>query len=209
MDALRLGAAFDAAAGAYDADGAHEAVARAVVEHLAPTPGGLVVDVGTGTGAAAFAALELLAPARVVAVDVSTVMLEAARARAAMGDPTGRIEWVHGAGVPLPVPDGSVDVVVCTSSLHFLGRAALQDWSRVLRVGGQAGFTLPAASSRPSATFRRLLPADPVALPTSSGSASRVLDGTGLRLVHAVDLRTGPEEQGRSVVGVVAVTMTS
>ena len=62
---------FDAAADTYDDDPHHLVIARQLVAGLRPVPEpGLVVDVATGTGFAALAALEALAPRRVLAVDI-------------------------------------------------------------------------------------------------------------------------------------------
>lgn len=129
--------AFDAIADRYDDDGRHAAVADRLVSGIrSGSPTRSVVDVATGTGAAAFAALRRLDPGHVVAFDVSGRMIARARRAAAVHDPDGRITWLVAAAVPLPVDDRSVDVVVCASSLHFLGAAALTDWARVLRPGG-------------------------------------------------------------------------
>ncbi|MER6791339.1 class I SAM-dependent methyltransferase, partial [Amycolatopsis mediterranei] len=66
-------ALFDGTAEQYDADPFHGLVAEALVEPLPDAPG-LVLDVATGTGFAAYAALRLK-PARVLAVDLSPAMV--------------------------------------------------------------------------------------------------------------------------------------
>jgi ubiquinone/menaquinone biosynthesis C-methylase UbiE len=58
-----IGAAFDALAGHYDDNDEHAHIAGALVRLLVPAPAGFLVDVATGTGAAAFAALQVLGPA--------------------------------------------------------------------------------------------------------------------------------------------------
>jgi SAM-dependent methyltransferase len=192
--------AFDAVAGRYDDAGEHAQIADALVRLVAP-PAGLVVDVATGTGAAAFAALRVLAPERIIAIDVSAGMLGIARRRAVTEDPARRIDWVRQGAVPLPFGEGSVGLVLCASSLHFLGREALGDWRRVLRAGGQAAFSVPVRSSfSPSPQFRRLLPADGVQLPDSADDAEQLLEGSGLRLQRAAGLQAG----NRPVVLIVA-----
>jgi ubiquinone/menaquinone biosynthesis C-methylase UbiE len=196
-----IGAAFDAVAEAYDDNLEHAQIAGALVGLIEPAEAELIVDVATGTGAAAFAALKALVPTRIIAIDVSAGMLDVARRRAVAEDPDQRIEWMLCSAVPLPIDDDSADLVLCASSLHFLGRGALPDWYRVLRRGGQAAFSLPAKSSfSPSPHFRRLLPGTGLRLPASADDAKRLLESTGLRLRYAVNIQVG----GRRVVLVVA-----
>ncbi|GAB3910134.1 hypothetical protein GCM10029964_113320 [Kibdelosporangium lantanae] len=135
---------FDEIATHYDDDLYHQVVAEKLVTGLAdaPTPT-LVVDIATGTGAAAFAALQHLGARQVVGVDLSTGMINRARAKSARQDPLGKIAWKVAPAVPAPVDDATADLVVCASSLHFLGAEALRDWRRVLRPGGTAAFSLP------------------------------------------------------------------
>lgn len=132
--------AFDAAASGYDLGDHHAAVADGLVRGI-PQAGSpaLVIDVATGTGAAAYSALRHLAPDRIIAIDFSLRMLDRARAQAAWHDPEARIEWRTAPAVPLDIDDQSADVVLCASSLHFLSCAALDEWRRVLRPGGWGG----------------------------------------------------------------------
>ncbi len=175
------GALFDAAADAYDDDPHHAVVAGLLVGLLRPAPRpGLVVDVATGTGAAALAALHALAPERVVAVDISPRMIE----RAAAKDPDGRIEWRVAPAVPLDIADGAADVVLCASALHFLGAPALPDWRRVLRPGGQLAFSIPAAAGfHPSPAFRASMPAD-LDVPADPADAERLARDAGFTAVQ-------------------------
>ncbi|HEY4417882.1 MAG TPA: class I SAM-dependent methyltransferase [Pseudonocardia sp.] len=167
--------AFDAAADTYDDDLHHAEIAEELVRGLQPTsPPAMVVDVATGTGFAAFAALRRLAAQRVVGVDISRGMLDRAQAKAVHDDPDGRIEWRHAPAVPLDLGDGTVDVVLCASALHFLGREALRDWLRVLRPGGQVAFSMPmAADFRPSSEFRRMVAAH-LSVPSDAEAAARI-----------------------------------
>jgi arsenite methyltransferase len=183
------GTAFDAIADGYDDNDEHARIAGALIGLIAPPGGGCAVDVATGTGAAAFAALRLLRPDHIAAIDISPGMLRTARGRAAVEDPGRRIHWLCAGALPLPVKDGSVDLVTCASSLHFLGPATLLDWQRVLQPGGHAVFSLPAASSfRPSPQFRRLLPVPGIRLPESADDAGVLMHGTGLSLLRAMEL---------------------
>jgi ubiquinone/menaquinone biosynthesis C-methylase UbiE len=150
---------FDSTAEHYDEDTFHARVAEALVTPLPEGPE-LVLDVATGTGFAAYAALRLK-PARVLAVDLSPAMLARAEAKAAELDPDERIEWQVGPAVPMPVTDHSADVVLCASSLHFLGAAAFPDWLRVLRPGGRLAFSVVSgARFRRSGPFAEFVPGD-------------------------------------------------
>lgn len=92
-----------------------------------------VADLGCGTGNAA----ELLAPLvrRVVAVDQSAPMLNAARKRLERFE---NVEFVEGDLGHLPLESGSMDAAVCLLVLHHMAdpAAALREMARVLRPGG-------------------------------------------------------------------------
>lgn len=172
-------ARFDSAADTYDDDPHHLLIAQQLVAGLRPTPNAeLVIDVATGTGFAALAALEALAPRRVVAVDVSARMIEKAAAK------NVRIEWRVAPAVPLDLPDGVADVVLCASALHLIGATAPLEWRRVLRPGGQAAFSIPvAADFHPSPEFRAALPTD-LPVPADEAGAERIARGAGLEFVR-------------------------
>src|SRR5690606_21472387 len=132
---------------AHDADPHHLAVARRLVAGLSPAPRPeLVVDVATGTGFAAVAALEALAPRRLVGVDLSPRMIEKAAAKTA-GDE--RVEWRVGPAVPLDLPDASADVVLCASPLHLLRAPAPPGSRRVPPPGGPGALPRPGAAALP------------------------------------------------------------
>lgn len=94
-----------------------------------------IADLGCGTGNAS----EHLAPwvKRVVAVDRSEPMLEAARKRL---DGVGNVEFVAGELDELPLGDASVDAAVCVLVLHHVEdpAAVLGEMRRVVRPGGAA-----------------------------------------------------------------------
>ena len=172
-------ARFDAAADIYDDDPHHLAIARQLVAGLRPgVEPDLVVDVATGTGFAAITALETLAPRRVLAIDNSPRMIEKAAAK------TGRIEWRVAPAVPLDLPDGAADVVLCASALHLIGASALLEWRRVLRPGGHVAFSIPvAADFHPSPEFAASLPTD-LAVPADEAGAERIARAAGFESVR-------------------------
>lgn len=174
-------ARFDAAADAYDDDPHHLVIARQLVAGLRPVPEPeLVVDVATGTGFAALAALEALAPRRVLAVDISPRMIEKAAAKAA----DGRVEWRVAPAVPLDLPDGAADMVLCASALHLIGATAPPEWRRVLRPGGQVAFSIPVAPDfHPSPEFAASLPID-LAVPADEAGAGRIARAAGFGTVQ-------------------------
>jgi SAM-dependent methyltransferase len=96
-------------------------------------------------------------------------MIDAARRKAGAEDV---IDWRVGDAVPAPVDDGSVDLVICASSLHFIGQRALCDWHRVLRPGGVIAFSLPSGVGfRPSPKFAPLFASD-IDLPSDAAHAA-------------------------------------
>ncbi|MFD6067573.1 MULTISPECIES: DUF2203 family protein [Amycolatopsis] len=189
---------FDGIAARYDEDPFHGLVADALVDGLGCTAPERVLDVATGTGVAAFAALRL-EPGEVLAIDISPGMIAQAEAKAATHDPGKRITWQVASAVPSPVEDEGADAVLCASSLHFLGSAALRDWLRALRPGGRVGFSLPLASTfRPSEAFAAIVPAD-LKLPETEDDAAELASDAGFTEVTVKRLDVETEDRVRSV----------
>ncbi len=94
-------------------------------------PGGLVADVGCGTG---FVTMSLRRRGwRAVGVDFSAPML--AQARAASG---GSLPLVLARGETLPLRDGNVALITCGTAFHWLAPGpALAEFRRVLVPGGR------------------------------------------------------------------------
>lgn len=110
-------------------------------------PGHSVLDVGTGTGAAARAAVGLVGPSgSVIGGDISPTMLEAAR-RNLKGLPI-MLEILDGQA--LPFPDGRFDAVICQLGLMFFTDPArgLSEFNRVLRKGGWAAVSVTTTPER-------------------------------------------------------------
>ncbi|GAB3987328.1 class I SAM-dependent methyltransferase [Actinoallomurus acanthiterrae] len=193
--------AFNELADGYD-DDHHDEVARALLALLGPVEEDGIADVACGSGAVALA----VARARsrtgtpVLAVDLSAEMIQAGRVRAERLGLERAIDWRVGAAVPMPVADGGLDLILCASSLHFLGMRALADWRRALRPGGRVGFTLPLASGfRPSGRFAELVAAD-LPLPQTAGDAASLASDAGFVDVSADVVTVG----SRSVALAVA-----
>jgi ubiquinone/menaquinone biosynthesis C-methylase UbiE len=96
-----------------------------------------VLDVSTGTGEAALAALPMVGSGAVVGADISLAMLHAARARL-----QAPAFWpVAADGQALPFADRSFDAVVCHLGLQFFPDPSrgLGEFRRILRPGRSLG----------------------------------------------------------------------
>ncbi|MBO2463448.1 class I SAM-dependent methyltransferase [Actinomadura violacea] len=191
-DSARMAEAFGELAGTYDHDH-HDAIARALLELAPPAPGDAVADVACGAGAVALqVAARLRAAPTVLAVDLSPDMIAVGKARAERQGRADAIDWRAAPAVPLPVPDASLDLILCASSLHFLGMRALADWRRALRPGGRIGFTLPVASRfRPSGVFADLVAQD-LYLPEDPEQACSLATSAGFTDPSAQTIALGP-----------------
>ena len=114
-------------------------VVDAVITRAALTSGERVLDLGTGTGAVAARAAEVVGPGgHVVGVDISPQMLALARARVAARG-FAQVTMREGCAEAIPADDNSVDVVLASLSLMYaIDRdAAAREMARVLRPGGR------------------------------------------------------------------------
>lgn len=68
----------------------------ALIAGIAPPPGGMVLEVGCGTGRNLIAAARAFPNARYFGIDISTAMLETARAKVAAAGLSHRIELAQG-----------------------------------------------------------------------------------------------------------------
>lgn len=114
----------------------HDDLLRARAVNLLLPDGLCVLDVGTGTGVLARELARL--GCRVVAVDRSKAMLEAARAKLAAENVDG-VELREGDAAALPLPDASVDASFAHMVLQYLPSPAeaLAEMARVVRPGGR------------------------------------------------------------------------
>lgn len=124
---MTASAPFDGVADEYDA--ARPSYPAAVFDGLGPLDGRRVLDVGAGSG---IATRELSARgAAVVAVDAGAEILRRAVAR------TPGLPALVADGARLPVRDGSVDLVCCAQSWHWLDPdRRVAEVNRALRAGG-------------------------------------------------------------------------
>lgn len=149
-------------------------------------PGDRVLDVGAGTGVLTPQLLELVGePGRILSLDFSERMLEAARGKFG----SDRISYLAVPVDDIPLPDGSVDVAVCFSVLpHFedIGRD-LGEIARVLVHGGR--ILICHANSRDHINARHRVIGGPVgddSLPPAEEVAD-VLSGLGFEIETVID----------------------
>jgi ubiquinone/menaquinone biosynthesis C-methylase UbiE len=111
-------------------------------------PGMRVLDIATGTGLVAEAALDVIGPAgRIVAADVSPAMVEQTRVRLGR---SGSASVAVEDGQSLSFPDESFDAVVCSLGLMFFPdpQRGLAEFYRVLRAGGRAAVSVNTVPER-------------------------------------------------------------
>ena len=102
-------------------------------------PGETVLDVGSGAGFDSFIAGQAVGPAgKVIGVDMTEAMLNKARDIARqMG--LDQVEFRQGFAEELPVPDGSVDVVISNGVINLCPDKykAFEEVFRTLKPGGR------------------------------------------------------------------------
>lgn len=153
------------------------AIRDGVLGRASIADGDVVLDLGTGRGLIALAALDRVgATGRVVFSDVSAELLDACR-QVTGDDP--RCTFVRTPADDLtPIADASVDVVTSRSVLMYVGRRAeaFAEIARVLRPGGRLAIFEPVNSFAAARPGRRLLGLD---LTPVADLADKVLSAYG------------------------------
>jgi len=111
---------------------------QAIMEQLAVKAGATILDVGCGTGQDALDLAQAVGPhGRVVGIDCSETMLEAARARAAQTQLP--VEYVRASATQLPFADASFDACQASRVFGHLREPerALAEMVRVARSGAR------------------------------------------------------------------------
>ncbi len=126
-------------------DGATEAALGASLGCGVPTavadlhPGETVLDLGSGAGADVLISARRVGPAgKAIGLDMTTEMLELARANAAEAG-VANVEFLQGYLEDIPLPDASLDVVISNCVINLAGdkHLVLSEAARVLRPGGR------------------------------------------------------------------------
>src|SRR5271170_6421032 len=125
-------------------------------------PGEVVVDLGSGGGLDVFLAAEMVGPTgRAIGIDMTTAMIERARANAQAGGYTN-VEFYQSNIDQIPLPDASVDCVIsnCVLNLAPDKPAVFREIARVLKPGGRVAVSdialkheLPEAVARSMAAY--------------------------------------------------------
>jgi SAM-dependent methyltransferase len=144
------------------------------------TPAGHVLDFGCGTGSTAPHLLALPGASRLLGVDVSPRLVEAARRD--FGSDAAEFE-------PLGQPrDSSVDLAYCNGVFHHIPpkdrHAALRYISRSLRPGGLFAFWENNPWNPGTRLVMRRIPFDREAITLSAPEAGRLLRGAGFRVIE-------------------------
>jgi demethylmenaquinone methyltransferase/2-methoxy-6-polyprenyl-1,4-benzoquinol methylase len=174
-----------------------------------------VLDLCTGTGDLAVAAVRTHVDASVVAIDFAGQMLSLAREKLAAQGLNGSIRLVRGDGTRIPLADASCDAATIGFGIRNVvdPAQALRDIARVLRPGGRLAILefgqprLPGIRTLYSWYFRYVLPligrmvsrhsSAYSYLPASVGTFpppaefSRIISATGFSQVRAVPLTFG------------------
>ena len=128
-----------------ETEGATEAAVQASLGCGVPTAvadlheGETVLDLGSGAGADVLISARRVGPSgRAIGLDMTDEMLELARRNAADAG-AGNVEFLKGTIEDVPLPDGSVDVVISNCVINLSGDkdAVLREAARVLRPGGR------------------------------------------------------------------------
>jgi arsenite methyltransferase len=128
-----------------EAEGAPEPAVAASLGCGVPTavaelhPGQTVLDLGSGAGADVLISARRVAPdGRAIGLDMTAEMLDLARRNAAEAGVTN-VEFLQGYLEDVPLPDGSVDVVIsnCVINLAADKPIVVLEAARVLRPGGR------------------------------------------------------------------------
>jgi demethylmenaquinone methyltransferase/2-methoxy-6-polyprenyl-1,4-benzoquinol methylase len=134
---------------------------RTLVAKAALPPGGRFLDIATGTGDVALAALRGAAmPGMVVGADFALPILQLARRRTGTDAPAaGRVHWTAGDTLCLPFAAGTFDAVASAFLMRNVTDvvAALREQLRVVRPGGRVlvlDIPRPAGAALRSRLFR-------------------------------------------------------
>src|SRR5262245_15251223 len=114
-----------------------------LVAHLDPQPGQRVLEIAAGPGDTGFLAARLLGNGRLISTDISPIMVDAARKRAAEFGITNVEHQVLDAQA-MDLPDASFDGAICRWGFMLMPdpAGALRECRRILKPGGRLVFAV-------------------------------------------------------------------
>jgi ubiquinone/menaquinone biosynthesis C-methylase UbiE len=121
---------------------------------------GLALDVGTGPGIFPLGIAGSLPELKFLGIDLSPAMIQLAQANAREQGLEHRVHFQIGSAYALPLPDKSVDLVLCVHTIHHLEDplAFMNEAARVLKEGGKYVIVdLRRDAPKPLAIFFNLL----------------------------------------------------
>ncbi|MPZ74574.1 MAG: methyltransferase domain-containing protein [Nitriliruptorales bacterium] len=134
-----------------------EPVARDLIDRAGLRAGERVLDVACGTGIVTRLAAEQVGQTGTVAgLDLNPGMLAVARS---VTPPEVSIDWHEASAEAIPLPDDTLDVVLCGMGLQFMADkpAALREMRRVLAPGGRLVLNAPGPTPPPLAVMAEAL----------------------------------------------------
>jgi len=117
--------------------------APSLVDAARLAAGERALDLACGTGVVTRIAAQRVGPrGRVTGVDLNVEMIGIARSLPAPDG--GPIQWIEGSALAIPLPDASVDVVLCQQGLQFFPDKALslREMRRALVRGGRLALSV-------------------------------------------------------------------
>ncbi len=157
---------------------ATDRIRRHILDLAELRPGEHVLDVGTGTGAAAFlAARRVGETGRVLGIDMSHAMLTKAQSKASRSG-LANVAFRRMDGSTLRLPKESLDVIISsfgTPEGLVDGEAVFRNWLRVLRPGGRLCFAENPGIRSSFQPMRRILAKYKVRDPSSALASRRRL----------------------------------
>jgi ubiquinone/menaquinone biosynthesis C-methylase UbiE len=121
---------------------------------------GLALDIGTGPGIFPLGIARSLPAIKFLGIDLSPAMIQTAQANARETGLEDRVHFQIGSAYALPLPDKSVDLVLCVHTMHHLEDplAFMNETARVLKQGGKYVIVdLRRDAPKPLAIFFNLL----------------------------------------------------
>lgn len=117
--------------------------APSLVDAALLVPGERVLDLACGTGVVARIAAQRVGPrGRVTGVDLNAGMISVARSLPVADG--AALDWLEASALAVPLPDASVDAVLCQQGLQFFPdkALALREMRRVARRGGRLALSV-------------------------------------------------------------------